>query len=319
MKWRKLGLIFNPYNHNLPFGCFGYAQAPQVLIRENSIRIYFSLRKVDQNNKFLSHIAFIDMDESLTNITVLSQHTVLELGKLGCFDQHGIFPLNVLHHGNRIIGYTSGIHRKQSVPIDTAIGFVESFDGGDTFQRVGLGPILSATLHEPCIIGDPFVKVINGQFHMWYIFSPEWLPASRKNMAPERVYKIAYAYSDDGITWQRSGRPIIPDKINKYECQALPSLVFFNHRFHLFFCYRHATDFRTNPSCSYRIGYAYSDDLEHWYRDDENVGIDVSKTGWDSNMQCYPHVFVNDGNVYMLYNGNDFGREGFGLAVLEQI
>jgi len=34
-------------------------------------------------------------------------------------------------------------------------------------------------------------------------------------------------------------------------------------------------------------------------------------------MMCYPHVFTCDGAAYMLYNGNRFGREGFGLAVLE--
>ena len=34
-------------------------------------------------------------------------------------------------------------------------------------------------------------------------------------------------------------------------------------------------------------------------------------------MQCYPHVFECDGKVYLLYNGNEFGRHGFGLARLE--
>jgi hypothetical protein len=34
-------------------------------------------------------------------------------------------------------------------------------------------------------------------------------------------------------------------------------------------------------------------------------------------MQCYPHTFQSDGKVYMLYNGNEFGRFGFGLAVLD--
>jgi hypothetical protein len=33
-------------------------------------------------------------------------------------------------------------------------------------------------------------------------------------------------------------------------------------------------------------------------------------------MQCYPHVFECDGKVYLLYNGNEFGRYGFGLAEL---
>ena len=31
----------------------------------------------------------------------------------------------------------------------------------------------------------------------------------------------------------------------------------------------------------------------------------------------YPFVFDHDGSRYMLYNGNGYGKTGFGLAVLE--
>ena len=85
----------------------------------------------------------------------------------------------------------------------------------------------------------------------------------------------------------------------------------------MFFCYREATDFRKNKNRSYRVGYAFSEDLENWIRDDRNTGIDVSADGWDSDMVCYPHVFRCEKKVYMLYNGNEFGRYGFGIAVLE--
>jgi hypothetical protein len=89
-------------------------------------------------------------------------------------------------------------------------------------------------------------------------------------------------------------------------------------RWHMYFCYRHATDFRTNRARAYRLGYAYSDDLSHWTRDDAAGGIDVSAEGWDSEMQCYPHAFWCGDEVYMLYNGNAFGRSGFGVARLER-
>ncbi len=84
----------------------------------------------------------------------------------------------------------------------------------------------------------------------------------------------------------------------------------------MYFCYRAAHGFRECSDKAYRIGYAYSDDLKNWVRDDDQSGIDISAEGWDSEMQCYPHLFECNGNVYMLYNGNDFGRHGFGLAVL---
>ena len=52
--------------------------------------------------------------------------------------------------------------------------------------------------------------------------------------------------------------------------------------------------------------------------DDGAAGIDVSESGWDSDMLCYPHVFWCGDRAFMLYNGSEFGRRGFGVAVLEQ-
>ena len=83
----------------------------------------------------------------------------------------------------------------------------------------------------------------------------------------------------------------------------------------MYFSYRYGLDFRGNDR-GYRIGYAYSNDLINWVRDDENVGIGLSESGWDSQDMHYPHVFECDGITYMLYNGNEFGRYGFGLAKL---
>jgi hypothetical protein len=69
---------------------------------------------------------------------------------------------------------------------------------------------------------------------------------------------------------------------------------------------------------SYRIGYAESHDGIQWTRRDEEAGIEVSDGGWDSEMICYPCVFDHEGQRYMLYNGNGYGKTGIGLAVLEQ-
>jgi len=84
----------------------------------------------------------------------------------------------------------------------------------------------------------------------------------------------------------------------------------------MFFCYRQSVDFRTSSGRGYRIGHAWSDDLHNWTRDDDNPQLAAPEGEWDSDMQCYPHAFECDGNVYLLYNGNQFGRQGFGLAKL---
>ena len=316
--WKKLGKIFDPTQHRLPNECVQFAQAPQALVFDDRVRVYFSTRAVDRNNgKFLSHIAFVDLSKDLREVIRVSDKTVIPLGKLGCFDEHGIFPMSVLRHGDAVFGYTCGWSRRVSVSVETAIGLGISRDDGLTFQRVGDGPVMSASLHEPCLVGDGFVKVIGGIFHMWYIFGTGWMKYSA-DAEPDRTYKIGHAVSEDGINWIKDeARQIIADRLGAAESQALPTVIDFGGRFHMFFCYRQSFDFRKNSARGYRIGHASSDDLVNWTRDDQNPGLDVTPGAWDSQMLCYPHVFECEGRVYLLYNGNEFGRHGFGAAVLE--
>lgn len=314
MKWKKLGKIFSPEEHSLSNGCKSFAQAPQTLVFDNFIRVYFSTRRRDESNgKYLSFISYVDFSKSFNQIIKVSNHTIIELGNLGCYDEHGIFPLNILRDDNQILGYIGGWNRRVSVSVDGAIGIAISRDNGETFVRIADGPILSSSYHEPFLIADPFVLKSKNIFHMWYIFGNKWIKENVGDV-PERVYKIAYANSTDGINWQRGGKYIIAEKISGFECQALPTVIKINNRHHMYFCHRHAIDFRNDKSNSYKLGYAYSDDLINWIRNDENCGIETSDAGWDSDMVCYPHVFECDGKVYMLYNGNEFGKYGFGLA-----
>jgi len=317
MKWHKRGKLFDPTQHRLPNGCTQFAQSPQTLVFDNFIRIYFSTRMVDQNGKFLSHIAFVDLSKNLCDILRISDQTVISLGDIGCFDEHGIFPMNVVRHGNVIYGYICGWNRRISVPVDTSIGLAISRNNGLTFERVGLGPVLAASLHEPYLVGDGFVKVIDGVFHMWYIFGTDWKKYTA-DAGPDRIYKIGHATSLDGIEWvKEEARRIIPDQLGPDESQALPTVIKIDHCYHMFFCYRESFDFRRTKGRGYRIGHAYSEDLSNWIRVDETVIPQGSPGDWDSDMQCYPHVFECDGKVYLLYNGNEFGRYGFGLAELQ--
>lgn len=314
--WKKRGLIFDPTAHALPIKSVGFAQSPQALVLDDRIRVYFSTRELDNSGKFLSHVAFADFNRQLDCLLGVSQAPIISLGELGCFDEHGIFPINLLRNDDCVLAYTTGWNRKVSVSADASIGLAISCDDGVSFKKLGKGPVMAASLLEPFLVGDAFVLKIEGIFHMWYIYGLRWTDPSESGQ-PERVYKIAHATSIDGIEWHRNSRPIIPDRLDADECQALPTVIFLNGAYHMFFCYRAAHGFRDNPDKAYRIGYAFSTDLLNWTRDDKLSGIDVSNDGWDSDMQCYPHVFACGDNVYMLYNGNEFGRYGFGLAVLE--
>jgi hypothetical protein len=318
VRWRKLGKVFDPTAVRLPDGCHDYAQAPQALVLADRIRVFFSTRSRDtQVGKYLSHVAFVDMDKSLRNVLQVSEKTVVPLGGLGSFDEHGIFPMAVVRRGDLVYGYTTGWSRRVSVSIETAIGLVVSRDDGLSFERIGDGPVLSASLREPCLVGDGFVRQIGNEFHMWYIFGTGWRRFTTSG-SPERTYKIGHASSSDGLSWQKEeGRQIVADRIGPDESQALPCVIEIAGAYHLFFCYRQSDDFRTNPTRAYRIGHAVSGNLVDWDRDDLDPLLSGGPEDWDADMQCYPHVFESDGAVYLLYNGNEFGRLGFGAAVLE--
>ena len=149
MKWNKLGKIFDPTEHKWAENFIGFAQSPQTIVFEDYVRIYFSIRKDDCNGKFISHIQFVDFDLDFKSIRGVSNHEVFGPGKLGCFDEHGVFPMNVLRHQDKIYGYTNGWTRRVSVLVETGIGIAISHDDGNTFQRIGDGPVLSATTKEP--------------------------------------------------------------------------------------------------------------------------------------------------------------------------
>lgn len=315
MKWRKLGKLFDPRG---PWGrpwLSEFAQGPATLIFEDFVRFYFSCRpKPDSEGRYVSYSAFIDCDrDDLFKIQRLSTAPILSLGNTGEFDEFGTYPVSVLENNDVVRAYYGGWTRCESVPFNVSIGMAVSEDRGESFTKVGTGPVLSFSPDEPFILSGPKIRRFNDVWYLFYIAGRKWKIVEGK---PEPVYKIRMATSSDGISWEKHGRDLIPSRVEIDEAQASPDVFFANGKYHMFFCYRYSEDYR-GKSKGYRIGYASSDNLEDWVRDDSLVGIGVSEFGWDSEMISYPHVFELDGDVYMAYLGNGVGRCGFGLAILE--
>jgi predicted GH43/DUF377 family glycosyl hydrolase len=292
-----------------------HAQAPSTVVFDDYLRIYFSCRPTpDANGQFVSLGGYVDLDRGdFTKIVNVSREPIMSLGKRGTFDEFGTYPISVIQDRGKFLAYYGGWTRCESVPFDVAIGMAQSQDG-HFFEKVGNGgPVLSTSPDEPFIISGPKIRKFNGFWYLFYIAGRKWINSAER---PEPVYKIRMAMSLDGINWKKFNSDLVPSRVEEDECQASPDVIFANGKYHMFFCYRHSGNHKGREK-SYRIGYASSTDLVNWQRDDSLAGIDVSEDGWDSEMISYPHVFEMDGNTYMLYLGNEFGKDGFGLAQLE--
>lgn len=314
-KWKKLGRVFNPTEIRNESWMQEYAQAPSVIVFDNFVRVYFSSRTIqDTKGQYISRLAYIDLNrENLLEVINICKEPILQLGGLGTFDEFGTYPASAIKLGEDIRVYYAGWTRCESVPFNAAIGLAISNDAGETFTRIGSGPVLSYSQDEPFVLGSPKIRNFNDNWYLWYTAGKKWVLS--KNGRPEPVYKIRMAQSTDGIKWEKYGKDLLENILEDDECQASPDVFFFKGLFHMFFSYRYNLNFK-EAKRGYRIGYASSNDIYNWSRDDANAGIEVSKDGWDSESVSYAHVFKLDDEIYMLYQGNEIGRYGFGLAKL---
>lgn len=309
MRWEKLGRIFSVENHNEWMQT--HSQVPVVdIISDETLRIYFGTR--DRHNR--TRTTFIEVDaKDPRRVTYIHNAPLLPLGEPGCFDDSGVMPTEILNYeGSKYlyyIGWNVGIPARYRLSIGLAI----SKDGGVTFQRFSQGPIMDRSPVDPIGIVSLCITIVEGIWRMWYASFTKW---EEINGVMEPWYKIKYAESFDGINWKREGIIAIDFKSEREGGIAKPTVLYDGKTYRMWFCYRGISDYRQNISQSYRIGYAESTDGINWVRKDEEVGIDVSPEGWDSEMICYPDVVETKWGTYMFYNGNGFGKSGIGVARL---
>jgi len=148
------------------------------------------------------------------------------------------------------------------------------------------------------------VLVDEGRWRMWYVSATEW---REHDGGPRHYYHIRYAESRTGLTWQREGTVAIDYGSPDEYAFARPWVVRDAEGYHMWFAVRGER---------YRIAYAHSSNGITWTRRDD-LGLMASGTTWESEMVEYPCVFEWGGRRYMLYNGNEYGGTGVGIAVME--
>lgn len=306
MHWKKIRNVFNPQELRPWMHSHAANPVPYVLDRENEIvRVFFTTR----NNQNESHIGYVDLDFVHDyQVIKVSDEPVLKPGQPGLFDDSGTAMGCLVEAFGKIHLFYLGWNLKVTVPWLNTIGRATAGTIDGPFEKAGRAPAMDRSEEDPFSISYPSVLSDNGIFRMWYGSNLSW----GKDQS-EMQHVIKYAESSDLLKWNRTNEVHIP-LIHKNEyALSKPWVLKTKAGYKMWYSFR-----ANNEVTTYRIGYAESPDGLKWTRRDEAVGISVSESGWDSEMICYPSVFELNGRLFMLYNGNGYGRTGFGLAVLEE-
>jgi predicted GH43/DUF377 family glycosyl hydrolase len=284
-----------------------YAFPPTPMVLDDStIRIYLAF--CDANT--VGRIAYLDLDANdPSRVLRVAKQPILDIGEPGMFDENGILPTSVIRVGSELYMYYVGYQLGYKVRYFQFEGLAISKDGGETFQRHSRVPVIDRSDAEALNRTSAFVMQDEGRFRMWYTAGGEWTVGAHAKALP--IYNLHYIESADGKEWPRSGKIAVDFKSEDEHALGRPWIYQDTDRWLMFYSSR-------TRSKDYRIGYAESKDRGRtWIRKDDEIGIDVSPSGWDSQMIAYASVIEVNGRVYMFYNGNSCGATGFGYAVLE--
>ena len=302
LEWRKLGLLYCPSGTNRhPKLLTHAANALPIHMEGDEFRVFFSGRDADNR----SSVGAVDIDIVKRKVIREHCHPFFEHGLEGSFYAEGVSIGNCYE--------ADGVQYMLFMGWHTPKGGHWRGDVGRLIVKPDLTlelssdvPFMGSDTVDPVSLSYPWVmKNEKGGYSMWYSSVTIWDTGNGEMLAP-----IKFATSADGHNWDRKGLAI-QYELGKAQAFSRPTVTRSNNGgYEMWFSYRSGTGEK------YRIGYASSQNGEEWDLAVDGSGIHVSSEGWDSEMIEYPYVFDFAGERYMLYNGNGYGKTGFGLAIL---
>lgn len=300
--WKKRGLIFKCDKYGT-----GYAQDPFIdMIDDKVWRIYYSTRTKD----VISMPYCIDVEaNNPSKILKVYDEPLFLPGRSGTFDETGITMTSIVNVGKEKYIYYCGWNKRVTVSYSLSIGLAVVRESG-LVEKMFEGPILERSIHDPICVSAPCVIFDDGIFKLWYITFTSW---KEYNGRKEPTFVIKYATSHDGIKWD-TNTDICIDSTYEGESFARPWVIKDQGIYKMWFSSRGPVGYREKDGQHYVLDYAESLDGKIWERKTDKFKLIGESDGWDAGMTAYGTVVKGKDQYYMLYNGNDFGKTGFGYA-----
>jgi predicted GH43/DUF377 family glycosyl hydrolase len=303
MLWVKKGLIWGPDGSSR--WAQRWALQPTPLLRaDGTIRVFVGMR----TSEGVSRVGYVDVDaENPSRVLAVSAEPALDIGAPGAFDENGVVPCAVVEREGKLYLYYAGYQLGQKVRFYVFGGLAISEDGGASFHRYSKTPITDRTDKELLFRVVHTMMLDDGRWRAWYGAGSEFTLKDGRQLPN---YNIRHAEVKDGVTLSSDFTVCVDTAGEEYRV-GRPYVIKRGGIYRMFYC-------AGTAARGYRLAYAESEDGLTWIRKDDEIGIDVSPSGWDSEMQAYPSVVTYRDRTFLLYNGNNYGEGGFGYAELDQ-
>jgi hypothetical protein len=304
MGWKKLGKIFEANGQYEWMKT--HSTVPVALhLNEDIYRIYFSTRDKLNRNQIASIEIDINKPKEYFNLTSKPH---LKVGEDGHFDCDGVYGTSIVKKNSELWMFYGGWNSGQRGLFYSSIGLAKSVDNGLTFTRVRKSPILSRDEIDPWAVMAPYVIMEDNKWKMWYTSGIE---IKTDGNSINSKYDVKLAISQNGVDWKKQGKTSIPLGPNDTNI-ARACVIKNKNNYNVWY------PVVSKTTKLYRIGYGESKDGILFTRKDEMEEAKLiqseNKQDWDGTSVTYPFVFKHKRRFYMLYNGNEFGKTGFGLA-----
>ena len=301
IKIKKLGLIPFP-KEQISWAAHTLLQPTPILLDEDTIRVYCGMR--DNDGK--SRAGYVDLDaRNPLKILDVSRKPVLDIGQHGMFDESGVVPCAVTKDKNGFRLYYAGYQLGQHIRFYVFSGLAESQDG-KTFERVKRVPVLERSDKEPLFrVVHSILSTDNG-WQAWYGAGDEFRSGETKTLP---VYNVRYMRSDNGVDFPTHGQTVLDIAPEEHRI-GRPYVLKNGSGYIMFYGYGTEKD-------PYKLGIAVSDDGLSWQRQDDKMLFDEKDNDWETEMKAYPSVIKTVHGNYFFYNGNAYGRDGFGCCLIE--
>lgn len=300
IQWEKLGAVFHTATQGHPWMNNSALTPTPFRLDERTIRVYAGFR----DKAGVSRIGYVDVSAiDPTHVLKVSEVPVLDVGRNGCFDDNGVIMGDVVRGPDGVYLFYVGFQLVAKAKFLAFTGVAISKDGGETFARLSEGPILDRANGQTTIGAIHSVHFDNGRWRIWYACGDDWEIIDGKAF-PQ--YHIRYVETDDLLAIPRQGKVCVNVRGDEYRI-GRPRVYRIGGQYLMYYT-------KGTTAGSYFPGLAKSADGLHWNRHDDELGIALSREGWDSQTLCYPALISVRDKTYMFYNGNNMGHDGFGCA-----